>query len=261
MMGTRAKSTLLTVVVGAAAWCVVGVGSAVAALGDLDTSFSTDGIVTTDIGGSTDYGRGVAVDSAGRVIVAGYSDNGSTYDFAVVRYTSAGVLDTTFGTGGKVTTAIGTSNDLGHGVVVDSAGRVIVAGYSDNGSDNDFAVVRYTSAGVLDTTFGTDGKVTTAIGTSNDTGQTVTVDSAGRIVVAGDSYNGSDLDFAVVRYTSAGVLDTTFGTDGKVTTAIGASYDTGQTVAVDSDDRIVVAGYSSNGSDDDFAIARYVGGP
>jgi uncharacterized delta-60 repeat protein len=142
-MKTRAVRVLLAMVVGAAAWCVVGVGSAVAALGDLDTSFSTDGIVTTDIGGSTDYGRGVAVDSAGRVIVAGYSDNGSTYDFAVVRYTSAGVLDTTFGTGGKVTTAIGTSNDRGYAVAVDSADRVVVAGDSSNGGNEDFAVVRY----------------------------------------------------------------------------------------------------------------------
>jgi uncharacterized delta-60 repeat protein len=254
MMKARVVRVLLVAVVGVAAWCV-GVGGAVGAPGDLDTSFSTDGMVMTDIGGSTDYGGGVVVDSAGRVIVAGYSDNGSTYDFAVVRYTSAGVLDTSFGTDGKVTTAIGTSNDGGYAVVVDSAGRIVVAGSSDNGSDDDFAVVRYTSSGVLDTSFGTGGKVTTDIGSSSDTGLAVAVDSAGRIVVAGYSYNGSDLDFAVVRYTSAGVLDTTFGTDGKLTTAIGTGNDYG--LAVDSAGKIVVAGHSNNGSDEDIAVVRY----
>jgi len=118
------------------------------------------------------------------------------------------VLDTTFGTGGKVTTAIGTSNDYGRAVAVDSDDRIVVAGYSWNGSNFDFAVVRYTSSGVLDTTFGTGGKVTTDIGTSTDRGYAVVVDSAGRIVVAGDSDIGSDYDFAVVRYLGASLPGT-----------------------------------------------------
>ena len=136
----------------------------------MDTTFGTGGKVTTDIGTSGDNGRAVVVDSADRIVVAGSSSNGSNKDFAVVRYTSSGVLDTTFGTGGKVTTAIGASSDVGFAVVVDAADRIVVSGYSDNGSDEDFAVVRYTSGGVLDTTFGTDGKVTTDIGTGNDGG-------------------------------------------------------------------------------------------
>jgi uncharacterized delta-60 repeat protein len=256
-MKTRAVHVLLVAAVGVVGWCV-GVGAAVGALGDLDVSFGTGGKVTTAVGTGTDRGYGVVVDSADRIVVAGYSYNGSNNDFAVVRYTSSGVLDTTFGTGGKVTTAIGTSNDRGYAVAVDSAGRIVVAGYSWNGSNNDFAVVRYTSSGVLDTTFSTDGKVTTDIGTSNDYGRAVAVDSAGRVIVAGYSYNSSNNDFAVVRYTSSGVLDTTFSTDGKVTTAIGTSNDYGRAVVVDSADRVIVAGDSWNGSDYDFAVVRFL---
>ncbi|MFL7870948.1 MAG: delta-60 repeat domain-containing protein, partial [Anaerolineales bacterium] len=75
--------------------------------------------------------------------------------------------------------------------------------------------------GSLDTTFDTDGKVITPIGSSHDEGNSVAVQSDGKIVVAGFSYNGSNSDFAVVRYNSDGSLDTTFDTDGKVTTPTG----------------------------------------
>jgi uncharacterized delta-60 repeat protein len=230
------------------------------AAGELDTSFGGgDGKLTTAIGPSADSGWGVAVDSAGRIIVAGQSHNGSDSDFAVVRYTSAGELDTTFGTDGKVTTAIGSSTDWGRAVVVDSQGRVVVAGYSYNGSDEDFAVARYTAAGVLDTSFGGgDGIVTTAIGSGTDSGYAVAVDSQDRVVVAGYSDSGSDWDFAVARYTSAGVLDISFGGgDGKQTTDFGSGTDSAYGVAVDSDDRVVVAGESYNGNNDDFAVVRY----
>jgi len=102
MTKIRAVFVLLVSVV---VWCVVGAGAAVAAPGDLDASFGAGGMVLTDIaGGNSDDAYGVVVDSAGRVVVAGYSWNGSDDDVAVVRYTSSGVLDTSFGTGGKVTT-------------------------------------------------------------------------------------------------------------------------------------------------------------
>jgi uncharacterized delta-60 repeat protein len=268
MMKTRAVRVLLAVVVGVAAWCVVGVGAAVGAPGDLDTTFGTGGKVTTPIGNGNDYGYAVAVDSQGRVVVAGASYNGSDNDFAVARYTSAGVLDTSFGTGGKVTTAIGNNTDWGSAMAVDSQDRIVVAGHSSNGSLSELAVVRYTSAGVLDTSFGGgDGIVTTTLvvlagapGAGSFLGNAVAVDSDDRVVIAGHGYldNSGNADFAVARYTSAGVVDTSFGGgDGIVTTAVGAGTDRGYGVVVDSADRIVVAGESSNGSDRDFAVARY----
>jgi uncharacterized delta-60 repeat protein len=110
-----------------------------AADGDLDTDFDTDGIVTTPGG----HGRAVAVQSDGKIVVAGYSNNGSNDDFAVVRYNSDGSLDTSFDTDGIVTTPIGSSNDYGWAVAVQSDGKIVVAGSSSNGSNDDFAVVRY----------------------------------------------------------------------------------------------------------------------
>jgi len=234
------------------------------AAGDLDLSFGTGGKVVTSIGsGTSDVGYSVVVQSDGKIVVAGSSGNDSTFprtplDFALVRYTSSGALDSSFGTGGKVTTNFGSGDDVAYSAVVQSDGKIVVAGYSTPtlGGNEDFALVRYTADGALDSSFGTGGKVTTPIGSSDDYGYSVAVQSDGKIVVAGYSYIG-DADFALVRYTSSGALDMSFGTGGKVTTPIGDGPDLGRSVALQSDGKIVVAGSSWIGSNYDFALVRY----
>ena len=221
-------------------------------LGALDTSFGAGGKVITDIvPGQDDLATSVAIQATGEIIVAGYSSNGTDNDFVLARYTSLGALDTSFGAGGKVITDIGAgSNDIANSVVIQDGGEIVVAG----SSDNDFALARYTTAGVLDT-FGIDGKVTTDIGASTDTAYSVVIQADGKIVAAGTSFNsGSNFDFALTRYTSAGVLDTSFGAGGKVITAIGTgSNEEAHAVAIQ-DQKIVAAGFAG----DDFALVRYL---
>ena len=86
--------------------------SASAAIGDLDISFSGDGIVTTAIGASDNGANSVVLQSDGKIVVAGYSSNGANYDFALARYNTNGSLDTSFDTDGIVTTDIGVSGDV-----------------------------------------------------------------------------------------------------------------------------------------------------
>ena len=107
---------------------------------------------------------------------------------------------------------------MAYSVAIQSDGKIVAAGYSNNGSNWDFALVRYNTDGSLDTNFDSDGKVTTAIGSGNDYAWSVTIQSDGKIVAAGDSNNGSNNDFALVRYNTDGSLDTSFDSDGKVTT-------------------------------------------
>ena len=133
-------------------------------------------------------------------MVAGTSYNGSNYDFALARYNTDGSLDSTFDTDGKVTTAIGSSNEYVRSVAIQSDGKIVAAGHSYNGSKFNFAVVRYNTDGSLDSSFDTDGKVTSAIGSSNDYAYSVAIQSDGKIVVAGTSYNGSQFTFAILRY-------------------------------------------------------------
>ena len=237
--------------------------------GDLDPEFSSASSITTAIGSAGDRGYAVARQDDGKIVVAGYSYNGSDRDFAVVRYTADGVPDTTFGTGGVVTTDFNSNNDEAYAVAVQGDGKIVVAGEAGNGSNRDFAVARYTSAGALDTTFGEDGDdadtlpdgyATTTFGVGNDRARALAIHD-GKIVVAGYAdITGQGTNFALARYTSAGALDTDFDTDGKVDTQFGSTNTDNQeawSVAIQSDGKIVAAGHGVSSSNKSFLVARY----
>lgn len=224
--------------------------------GSLDTSFATDGKVTADFSGGQENANSVALQSDGKILVAG--DTYSTADqlsyLALTRYKSDGSLDTSFGSGGMVTTNIGSSGG-GDSVVVQASGKILLAGYRFNGTTDDFVLARYNANGSLDTSFDTDGLVTTSFGDGPGIGHDVVVQTDGKIIVAGTGGSGS-VDFALARYKTDGSLDTSFGTNGMLTTDFAASSDYGNAVALQSDGKILVAGESYT-SNQDFALARY----
>lgn len=217
---------------------------------NLDPTFNGTGVVITSIDNG-EGARSVAVQTDGKVVAVGRSFIGSNNVFAVVRYNTDGSLDTSFGGTGIVTTPVGSFDDTAYGVAIQSDGRIVTAGQSSNGSNFDFAVVRYNSDGSLDTSFGGTGKVTTAINSLDDSAYAVAVQSNGNIAVAGESNNGTTIDFAVVRYTPNGSLDTTLNGTGMVTTAVGDGH--ARSIAIQSDNRMVVAGFS----DFKFTVIRY----
>jgi len=219
--------------------------------GTLDTGFGSGGKVITPVGSSDDFGRAMALQNDGKILVAGHS-LGSNYDFAVVRYNPDGMLDTGFGSGGKVITPVGSSHDLVYAMALQNDGKILVAGYSSNGINDDFAVVRYNPSGTLDTGFGSGGKVITPVGSSGGCAYAMAVQNDGKILVAG-SIIGSNDDFAVVRYNPGGTLDTGFGNGGKVITSVGSSADCGRAMALQNDGKILVAGHSNR----NFAVVRY----
>ncbi|MFN6468265.1 MAG: DUF4347 domain-containing protein [Nostoc sp. SerVER01] len=229
--------------------------------GSLDNSFGNGGIVTTHVGSASDAGYSVTLQSDGKIVVAGYTwDNSQSNqpDFALARYNTNGSLDTSFGNGGKVITNLG--QDLGYKVLVQPDGKTILVGSIGNG---DRVLVRYNTDGSIDTSFGNGGKV------NGTNGNTAVILSDGKIIVAGaaisdpNSYSASGplIDFALARYHSNGSLDTSFGNNGRVLTPIGTSLDTANSIAIQADGKIVVAGYAWsvwNGSNkEDFAIVRY----
>ncbi len=122
------------------------VSAAHAAPGDLDTTFSGDGKVITNISGNG-AARAVAIQADGKIVVAGEAAG----DFAVMRYHRAnGSLDSSFGGDGIVTTDFGTSSDVARAIAIQADGRIVVAGFSGN---NTVAIARYNANGTLDTTF------------------------------------------------------------------------------------------------------------
>lgn len=230
--------------------------------GSLDVTFGTAGIVTTSFGASAlSVSKSMAIQTDGKIVVAGNSDInniGGNLDFAIARYNTDGGLDITFDADGKLTTAFGSSDDAANSVVIQTDGKIIVAGYSRIGSHNVFAIARYNTDGSLDNTFDGDGKVTTAFaGSIGNIINSIVLQTDGKIVVAGSNHNGSTLDFALARYNTDGSLDNTFDGDGKLTTAIGSSDDIAYSIALQTDGKIVVAGNSDIGGNIDFALARY----
>jgi len=225
--------------------------------GALDLSWGGTGIVTTDVGAGNDRGFAVIQQTDGKIVVGGFSNNGTNNDFGLTRYNTDGTLDASWGIGGIVTTPIGPGNDAGQTIIQQPDGKILMAGFATNGSDNDFAVARFNTNGTLDLTFNGTGFVLTPIGASIDQAHGITLQANGKILVAGFSSNGVNNDFALARYTTAGILDVTFDTDGIVTTDFSSTEDVGRTIAVQTDGKIVVGGWSNNGTDLDFAVARY----
>jgi uncharacterized delta-60 repeat protein len=228
--------------------------------GSLDSSFGSSGIVVTTFGGTSSYSLSVAIQRDSKIIVAGATQIGATNDFALARYNANGTLDTSFSGDGKVTTAVGTGNDEAFSVALQADGKIVVAGTSASGASQRFAVARYTPNGEADATFGSGGRVITPVGVGGSGGTGVVIQTDGRIVVSGYASNGSNGDFAVVRYTATGFLDTSFGNGGKIMTDFGNSYDNGASVALQADGMIIVGGSSLNDPINgtfNFALARY----
>jgi len=226
--------------------------------GSLDLTFGSSGIVTTDIGGSYDYAQALVLQGDGKIVAAGYARIGANNDFAMARYTTTGTLDTSFNTSGIVTTAIGSFTDEAYDVALQSDGKIVVAGRSNNGTNDDFAMARCLSDGTLDATFGSSGTVTTAFGSANDIAWALGIQEDGKIVLAGQTYNGANYDFAMARYLSDGTLDSTFGTAGTVTTAIGSGHDYVHTLGIQTDGKIVVAGEYYKDFNYYYTLARYL---
>jgi uncharacterized delta-60 repeat protein len=243
--------------------------------GTPDLSFGGRGEVTTDLGTNFDVAQDVAVQPDGKVVVAGYAGNA----FAVVRYNPDGSLDTSFGGSsamGKVITQLGGKYgyDRGYSLALQPDGKIVVAGVNAvvvaGISDMDLAVVRYNADGTLDASFGSAGKAIVQLGAlvsyhgnleytdlAIDPGSGPLDPNTGKIVIGANLNYGSSpaLSYAVVRLNTNGSLDTGFGGGTGYTTFSTPNYFT--SLAVQSDDRVVLAGYfAAAGTGVELELAR-----
>lgn len=222
-----------------------------AAGGELDPAFSRDGKVATDVAIGWDRAEGVAIQTDGRIVVAGSSGT-RIRRFTLLRYNTDGTLDAAFGVDGKVTTGFGARGASAFGLAIQVDGKIVAAG-SAGTQNSKFALTRYNPDGSLDVTFGDGGRVTTSLTDGSDRAAHVAIQADGGIVAAGTADDDRRPKFALVRYDVDGHRDTSFGTNGTVITNVAEGYDHASAVAIQADEKIVVFG--RNGCD--FALVRY----
>lgn len=230
----------------------------------LDNTFSSTGYAIETLTTNEDAAKAMAIQSDGKILLAGFQNNGANEDIVVLRYNTNGTLDNTFSSDGIVTIALSSSSERANAIALQSDGRIVIVGSTNTSGTNDFLVCRLTDDGLLDNTFDTDGIVTTdnirlSTGSSSETASAVAIQSDGSIVVVGTGYSGNLSEgfydeFAVVRYTSNGSLDNTFSDDGKFTTG-GNDTDAGNAVAIQSDGKILVGGTSLDGNTYIYQVA------
>lgn len=212
--------------------------------GVLDTTFGNGyGTVSTPTMsypvGNTTEGYGLAVDPTnGKILVAGlhYAAN-----FVAHRYNSNGTVDTSFSGDGMATVDFGSTTDRADDVVVQADGKVVLVG--SNGAD--FAIARLDASGNPDATFDADGKVTVDFAGGADAAFTVLPLADGKLMVGGYAGGGTGGDdFATVRLTSSGALDTTYEGSGKHRVDFAALADRSFDM-VNSGGQIILAGYAT----------------
>jgi uncharacterized delta-60 repeat protein len=195
----------------------------------LDGSFDFSGFVQTTYLSSgsgaalVDVCNAVAVQADGKIVTAGYTAETGPEHVAVIRYNADGTPDGNFGSGGKldINASVSPTVDCSaQAVLIQPDNKILVAGNAEGPSNQDFLVIRLNADGTLDQTFGDHGIARNSIG-GFDIANAMVLQPDGRIVLAGQS----DSDFALVRYTSNGVLDATFGTGGVVKTPVGPGQD------------------------------------
>ena len=208
--------------------------------GSLDGSFGDGGKLTIFVGFGEDRINSLLIQPDGKIVAGGYADNIGNRDFAVVRLRPNGSLDPSWGTGGKVITAFGSVDHRIASLAIQSDGKIVAGGNS--------VVVRYNTNGTLDTSWGGTGIVSTSQVVTS-----VAVQPDGKVVAGGWIWLGFESDSAVARFNTDGTPDTTWDGDGSVVTRVGATDDEFHTVAIQSDGKVVAAGFSYYG----FTIVRY----
>jgi uncharacterized delta-60 repeat protein len=226
------------------------------AQGQLDLSFSGDGIMYSVINQGNAAVRALALQPDGKIIAVGESTSGGVQSATVARYDVQGSLDLTFDDNGKQTIRLGSGASVSRAVVMQPDGKIVVGTSAMVANVPRFQVDRLLSDGAYDTTFDDDGHVTRRFGIVSAQLRGIALQSDGRILAAGSVNNGASDDFFVARYNSDGELDTTFGVGGSVLVRLGPENESAESVVVQPDGKILLAGSAVLGGRQQFGLVR-----
>lgn len=227
--------------------------------GTLDPTFGTNGETRSDFGAELGRFHGMALQDDGKILAAGVTLDTAGDHFIVARYLKTGQLDTHFGSGGFTEGNFPGDRRTARAVAVQGDGKIVAVGSTHISPRVQFALARFKKDGRPDSSFGTNGLVTTPFTTLDAAAVGVGVQDD-KIVVAGDASTGhGPTRFAVARYTKKGQLDASFGTGGTVVTVLGPDDGGPRGLALQKNHRIVVAGFLFTNGSYDVELAGYKG--
>jgi uncharacterized delta-60 repeat protein len=220
--------------------------------GTLDASFGTGGSVTVNVDGENDELAAVALQSDGKIVLAGNDQTSTTpsaSQILLARLNADGTLDSRFGTGGEVVAAGLASSESASAVQIAEDGSIVVAGAGTNGQTGSYAtsdilIDRFNADGSADTSFADGGELLTqAPGSNFSEARGLAIQADGKIVISADGESGvigeQSASSFVLRYNADGSLDSTFA--GNTQPIARLTGDPGQ-VVVETNGTILVAG-------------------
>ncbi|MBC7626960.1 T9SS type A sorting domain-containing protein [Ferruginibacter sp.] len=223
------------------------------AKGGLDSTFNSNGNVTIDFGGTNDQANSLAIQTDGKIILAGKTSTSATSSFAIARYHPNGSLDNSFSSDGKQVVAVGSYSYV-NSLIIQADGKLFALGINTEGSKISIATARFNAAdGSLDPNYNATGLLIDHLSQGYTFYTSAAVQPDGKILAAGYSWNGLNVDFALTRYNINGSFDNSFSGGGKLMTDFGGADDRAKDIAIQTDGKIILAGVSGG----KFAIARY----
>jgi len=219
----------------------------------LDTCFAENGIAVNDLGTNLEYNLSIHLQDDGKILGAGFANNGGPNNFFATRYNPDGSIDEGYGLNGNILIP----NGGAEAATIQVDNKLLLSGFFGESllSSTAFALIRLTSSGSLDTAFGANGFVSTEFGDYEHRGAGVIVQPDGKIVQSG-TLSGLDRKFVLMRFEEDGTPDLEFGSDGAVTTEVdefGQLY----TLAMQDDGKLIAAGRLRHSVTMDFVMIRY----
>lgn len=223
--------------------------------GGKDSSFGTNGVKVYDAGGC-DRANAILIQPGNKIVVAGGVQEGANGHFLVARFNTNGAEDATFGTAGKTTIDIRNYNEA-YSCALQPDGKIVLGGQAKFITQSSFGITRVNENGKVDSSFATDGKTFVAFNGTNEP-KAIALQADNKIVFAGYNNDVGDLEVAVLRFKTNGMVDSTFGSNGRVRIQNG-TLNFGKTLAIQPDGKIVIGGETTVASPPnatDFGLTR-----
>lgn len=230
--------------------------------GSLDTSFGVNGWAVVSFSDQASYADDVAIQDDGKILISGFSLNGDNrFQVAAARLNTDGSVDNSFGTNGTVLFNVGEWNDFGEGVAIQDDGKILIGGHkwiSNVQQKHDLFVARLNTDGSLDTSYGNNGAATARLVDGANYAKGLVLQADGKPILAGYTVLQGEINMAMVRFDTTGELDSTFNGDGMVSFDYEGREDYGYAIALQADNKIILAGYSYGGGGSEFEVARFL---